>query len=171
MLNNIFLTGPVGVGKSTILYNALKELDVSLGGYITQRVYQKDYMKFIVKSLYDMEQHTIIEIDTNRNLKRVFTEVFENGLIHILDKSIDHSDLIVLDELGIAENDIEIFTTKVFQLLDSKKIVFGVLKDSDCEFLNQIRNRDDVIIIRITEENRDHILEEILGILRDLFLS
>lgn len=171
MLNNIFLTGPVGVGKSTILYNALKELDVSLGGYITQRVYQKDYMKFIVKSLYDMEQYTIIEIDTNRNLKRVFTEVFENGLIHILDKSIDHSDLIVLDELGIAENDIEIFTTKVFQLLDSKKIVFGVLKDSDCEFLNQIRNRDDVIIIRITEENRDHILEEILGILRDLFLS
>ena len=91
MLNNIFLTGPVGVGKSTILYNALKELDVSLGGYITQRVYEKDYMKFIVKSLYDMEQHTIIEIDTNRNLKRVFTEVFENGLIHILDKSIDHS--------------------------------------------------------------------------------
>lgn len=166
-MKNLFLTGEVGIGKSTILQKALKEINLSLGGYITQRVFEENYMKFIVKSLYDdREEYAIIKVDFDKELKEVFTESFETGLVTILDKSLKYRDLIVLDELGIVENDIDIFTSKVFELLDSKKIVFGVLKDEDCKFLNDIRDRDDVTIIRITKENRDYILEDILNLLK-----
>lgn len=166
-MNNLFLTGPVGIGKSTILQNILKEINLSIGGYITSRVYEEHYMKFVAKSLIDdLEHYTIIEVDTKKNLMKVFKESFETGLIQILDKSIKHTDLIVLDELGTAENDIDIFTSKVFEILDSEKIVLGVLKYSNCDFLSNIRKRNDVIIIRITEENRDHILEKVLDIIK-----
>ncbi|WP_236914835.1 nucleoside-triphosphatase [Clostridium sp. Cult2] len=165
-MNNLFLTGKIGVGKSTILKNALKELNLSIGGYVTERIFEGYYRKYIVKSLYDnMEEYIIVRVDSRDNSKEGFMEAFENGVISILDKSLKHRDLIVLDELGCVENDIDIFTSKVFELLNSKKIVFGILKDDYCSFLNDIRSRDDVIIIRITEENRDYILDHIINIL------
>lgn len=165
-VNNLFLTGKIGVGKSTILKNALKELNLSIGGYVTERIFEGYYRKYIVKSLYDnMEEYIIVRVDSRDNSKEGFMEAFENGVISILDKSLKHRDLIVLDELGCVENDIDIFTSKVFELLNSKKIVFGILKDDYCSFLNDIRSRDDVIIIRITEENRDYILDHIINIL------
>lgn len=170
MKTNLFLTGEIGVGKSTILQNALKEMNISIGGYVTERIFDGYYRKYIVKSLYeDIEQYTIVKVDSRDNSKEGFIESFENGVVSILDKSLKYTDLIILDELGSAENNIDIFTTKIFQLLDSKKIVFGVLKDDNCKFLNDIRNRDDVIIIRITMENRDSILKEIVDILKELY--
>ena len=165
-MKNLFLTGKVGVGKSTILKNALKEFDISVGGYITKRIFDGYYRKYTVKSLYDnKEEYTIVRVDSRDNSKEGFMSSFENGVVSILDKSFKHRDLIVLDELGCAENDMSIFTSKVFQLLNSNKIVFGILKDNNCKFLEDIKNRDDVIIIRITEENRDYISEEVVDIL------
>lgn len=165
-MNNLFLTGKIGIGKSTILKNALKELNVSVGGYVTKRIFEGYYRKYIVKSLYDnVEEYTIVKVDSRDNSKEGFMESFENGVVSILDKSFKYRDLIVLDELGCAENDINIFTSEVFELLNSEKIVFGILKDDNCKFLDDIKSRDDVITIRITEKNRDYILEEIVNIL------
>ena len=167
-MNNLFLTGKIGVGKSTILKNALKKIDLSVGGYVTERIFEGYYRKYIVKSLYDnKEKYTIIKVDSRDNSKKSFMEAFENGVVSILDKSLKYRELIVLDELGPAENDIDIFTSKVFEILDSKKIVFGVLKDDNCKFINDIKDRDDVIVITITEENRDFILEEVVEILKN----
>ena len=167
-MNNLFLTGKIGVGKSTILKNALKKIDLSVGGYVTERIFESYYRKYIVKSLYDnKEKYTIIKVDSRDNSKKSFMEAFENGVVSILDKSLKYRDVIVLDELGPAENDIDIFTSKVFEILDSKKIVFGVLKDDNCKFINDIKDRDDVIVITVTEENRDFILEEVVEILKN----
>ena len=166
-MKNLFLTGKIGVGKSTILKNALKEFDISIGGYITKRIFDGYYRKYMVKSLYDSnEEYTIVRVDSRDNSKEGFISSFENGVVSILDKSLKHRDLIVLDELGCAENNMNMFTSKVFQLLNSNKIVFGVLKDNNCKFLNDIKSRDDVVIIEITEENRDYISKEIIHILK-----
>lgn len=89
----------------------------------------------------------------------------------MLEESFQKRDLIVLDELGFMENDIHIFTSKIYELLDSDKVVFGILKDYDCEFLNRIRERDDTMIIRITQENRDLILNDILDLLKTFNLT
>lgn len=165
-MNNLFLTGKIGVGKSTILKNVLKAMDLSVGGYITTRIFEGYYRRYIVKSLCDTEEeHTIIRVDSRDNSKERFVKAFENGVVSILDKSLENSDLIVLDELGCSESDIIAFTSKVFQLLDSEKIVFGVLKDDDCRFLNDIKSRNDITIVTITKENRNYVLEEIIDIL------
>lgn len=169
-MNNLFLTGEIGIGKSTILKNALnelKELNLSIGGYTTRRVYEGYFRRFMVKPLYgDSEEYTIIRGDSRDRSKEIFIEAFQTNLISILDKSLRYSDLIVLDELGCAENDIDIFTSKVFELLDSSKIIFGVLKDADCTFLNNIRNRADVKVIRVNKNNRNYILKDVVEILR-----
>jgi nucleoside-triphosphatase len=167
LMYNLFLTGKIGIGKSTLLKRALKELNVSLGGYTTERVFEGYFRKYIIKSLYDNNTtYTILKVDSRDNSKEHFIDSFEKGALSILDKSLKERNLIVLDELGSAENDMSLFTDKVFKLLDSKKIVFGVLKENDCDFLNAIMAREDVIVITITEDNRDYIIEDIINILK-----
>jgi len=165
-LKNLFLTGKKGVGKSTLLNKALNELDLSKGGYITERVFDGYYRKYVAKSISEPEEnYTIIKVDSRDDSKEWFPLVFENQLVPLLDKSLS-KDIIVLDELGSSENGISKFTSKVFEILDSSKIVFGVLQDSSCEFIDGIKSRDDVKIITITEKNRDLLLDEIVSILK-----
>lgn len=166
-MHNLFLTGEVRIGKSTILKNVLEKVNVSIGGYITERNTQ-DYIKtFTAKSLYDgIGEHIIANVNTKDKSKEIFIDSFETGLTSVLNNSFKNRDLIVLDELGFMENDLDTFTSKVYELLDSEKPVFGVLKDFDCEFLNNIKNREDVIILKITKQNRDTILDKIICTLK-----
>lgn len=165
-MNNLFLTGRIGVGKSTILKKALNNINLSIGGYMTDRIFEGPYRRYVARSLKNpSEGYTIVRSDSRNKSKVCFPEAFEKGLVPILDKSLKDDDMIVMDELGSAEDDIDIFTSKVFELLDSKKIVLGVIKDEDCKFLNAIRSRKDVMVIRITEDNRDYIWEEVSHII------
>ena len=167
-MNNLFLTGEVGIGKSTILKDALEKINLSIGGYITERSIEDNIKTFTIKSLYDgVEKHVIAKSNAKDNSKEIFINSFEIELPSILDNSLKDRDLIVLDELGFMENDIDIFTSKVHELLDSEKPIFGVLKDYECKFLDNIRNRDDVRVVKITKENRDIILNEVLDILKN----
>jgi len=159
------LTGKKGIGKTTLQKKVLDKLDVSIGGYTTQRLFEGYYRKYVAKSLYDNKEYPIIRVDSRDDSKVWFHEVFEENLVPLLDKSLER-DLIVLDELGCSENNIIKFTSKVFELLDSSKIVFGVLKEDNCEFINNIKKRKDVTLITVTEENRDYLLDEILSILK-----
>ena len=166
-MNNLLLTGKVGVGKSTILKEVLEKLNLSMGGYVTERSVKNHIKTFTIRSLYNgIEKHNIAKINTIDYSKKIFINTFETVILSILDKSLEGRDLIVLDELGFMENDIDTFTSKVYELLDSEKIVFGVLKDFDCQFLNAIRSREDVIIVKNKEENRNTILDEIIEILK-----
>lgn len=167
-MKNLFLTGDIEVGKSTILKKILEKINMTMGGYITEKHIRDNTKTFIVKSLYNcVENHTIAKVNTKKRSKEVFLDSFESKLPSILDNSLKNRDLIVLDELGFMENHVGEFTSKVYEILDSKKPAFGVIKDFDCEFLNTIRNREDVIVVEITKNNRDFILEKITSILKD----
>lgn len=166
-MTNLFLTGDISVGKTTVLKQALDRIESSIGGFTTERIINGNLRSYVCLSLYDnTKQFTIAEVDSSDWSKRVFVKAFSKDLVSILDKSFKSRDLIILDELGNLENDITPFTDKIYELLDSDRVVFGVLKSYDCEFLNRIRNREDTIIIHITEENRDSVLDHILEILQ-----
>lgn len=165
-MKNLFLTGKKGIGKSTLLKKVLSKLDISIGGFTTERVFEGYYRNYIAKAYDTGEEYKIIEVDSRDDSKVWFPEVFEEKLIPLLDRSLD-KDLIVLDELGCSENNIHRFTSKIFELLDCPKIVLGVLKEDDCDFINSIKKRPDVKVIRVTEENRDNLVDEILDILKN----
>ena len=168
-MNNLFLTGKIGVGKSTVLKEVLERVNISIGGYITERIIHGPIRTYVIRSLYDnVEKFTIAKINSIDWSKEIFIDSFDTHIPLIIDNSIKNRDLIVLDELGSVENNIHIFTSKIYELLDSDRIVLGVLKDYDCEFLNNIRERDDVVIVEITEDNRNSILDDIIDILESL---
>lgn len=71
-MTNLFLTGQVGIGKSTILQEVLEKLNLSIGGYITEKVDEDNIRTFTVKSLYDgVEKYTIGKVN-KKNGSRIF---------------------------------------------------------------------------------------------------
>lgn len=166
-MSNLFLTGDIGIGKTTILKETLNKIDIPIGGFTTKRVIDDPFRIYVVRSLYDnIKESTIAKVDSRDWSREVFIESFSTEILSILKDSIRDRHLIVLDELGFVENDIHSFTSKVYELLDSDKIILGILKDYDCEFLNNIRARDDIIIKNITKNNRDSVLNDVLEILK-----
>ncbi len=171
-MKNIFLTGKKHIGKSTLIQNVLDGLNVSIGGYVTERIIKGNKKSYIVRSLYDnKESYCIANIDIVNCSREIFMDSFDVGIVSILEKSFKNSDIIVLDELGFFENDSQKFKYKIYELLDSDRIVFGVIKDHDCEFLNNIRKRNDILLIKITKENREEILNKLIKIINNLIIN
>lgn len=166
-MKNLFLTGNIRVGKTTILKHILEKVDVSIGGYITDRSYQDNIRKFTALSLYDnVSAFNIAKVDRNTFDKEIYLDTFKIHLVSLIEKSMKYRDIVVLDELGFMEDSISPFKKQIFSLLDSSTPVFGIIKKYDCDFLNSIRDRNDVIILEITESNRDSIEDYIIDILK-----
>lgn len=168
-MKNIFLTGKKRVGKSTLIQNILERLNLPVGGYITERTIENNKRSYIIKSLYDhSESYPIANINDMNCTREIFFDSFDTGIVSILEKSFKNRDIIILDELGFFENDSKKFKHKIYELLDSDKIILGVIKDYDCKFLNDIRKRDDISLIEVTEENREDVLDELMKIISNL---
>lgn len=166
-MNNIFLTGNIRIGKSTLLKKILREIQEPIGGFIEEKIVEEDKTLHNMISLYNGNSNNIIAACYNEGRKPdIFNEVFEKNAVEILKKSYEERNIIVMDELGFLESKCEAFKCAVKEILDSSKIVIGVLKKCDCEFVNSISNRNDVTLIYVTKENRDDLKEKLLSILK-----
>lgn len=171
-MHNLFLTAPSGTGKSTIIKKILCELNISIGGFQVERcINNEGNIYFDMISVKDKENNNIIgECTKNKNpIANIYT--FETKGVEILNTSLENSDLIILDEIGFLEETAEEFKSSIRKVLDSNKIVLGVLKELNSPFLNEIRNRTDISIVKVTLDNRNHIKDHILDILENWISS
>ena len=169
--NNILLTGDIKVGKSTIINKIInKYFECNyISGFKTLPFYEDEK----VKGYYmedQLEKGVIPNIENivgvkSTDCERCFgiTEVFEKKGVDILSKSIDsESDLVLLDEIGFFESEADNFKKSIHKILDSDNKVLGVLKKRNTEFIQSIRDREDVFIIEVTERNRNTMVDKIV---------
>ena len=169
-INNILLTGEIKVGKSTIINSVIEHYyyDKKVSGFKTLPLYEED----IVKGYYIEDQ---LEKDSKKDKENIvgvlseqnkgcigIVKTFENRGVEILQNALkSNTDLILLDELGFFESKAEKFKQTVIEVIESENRVIGVLKKKDTEFLNSIKERDDVWVIDVDIENRNDIEEQI----------
>lgn len=173
---NIFLTGNINVGKSTILKKIIKELKIKTSGFLTlPYIKQGELLGFYIKSLIDeseMLDYNKIYFIGRKSLNdrwEAYPEIFDSIGVRILKDSLkSKKDVIIMDELGFFETNALKFQEYVFRCLDSHKIVFGVVKPAKTVFLNNIRYRDDVLILEINKENRDNQYKKIKSIFEEV---
>lgn len=156
------------MGKSTIINKILTGYPGCVCGFRTLPYYEQGqlngfYLQPMIKELCS-EQLFFIGRCLENNRWEVFPEVFVTLGVDALDQCLKQKpDLIVMDELGFFERDAFKFHRKVFEVLDSTIPVLGVIKQADIAFLNTIRERRDVEVITVTEENRDDLHKAIVG--------
>jgi nucleoside-triphosphatase len=161
----IFLTGPVQVGKTTLIDRVLNRLALRIGGMRTRRVsLDRAHPRF---TLTDIGTGESSEFARRRGTEvDVDTRVFERAGAEAVRRGVREADLIVLDELGRMELEAEEFQRAVFESLDSEKPVLGSIKPEENPFLDAVRSHPAVEVIPVTEENRDALVEVVLGKLR-----
>lgn len=163
---NIFLTGERGVGKSTILNKGIDELKIKPTGFRTLPFYTNGELHGYYMDGLTVESRANKQFISKRNGNsyRAIIETFENFGVNILRDSLNSSsDIILMDELGFFENNAFNFQRRVFDCLDSNKLVIGVLKKANSPFLNSIKERKDIILIEIDIDNREEKYQEFIN--------
>lgn len=173
---NIFLTGDIQVGKTTLLNKVIDNIDSSIGGFQTNRTIKENgdmYEKeFFIYSLIDKNITYKIATINKHNDKfkpTVYNDAFEKVSDNIIKESLNCCDVIVLDELGFLESNAFNFQHSVFKALDSEKLVLGIIKPRSTPFLDKIKSRNDVILFEVNTENRDFLLNEIISTIKKYF--
>lgn len=176
MSNNIFLTGKMNTGKTTIIKKVVDELNLSTGGFMVGRdqgelgwssfyllpadVYLQNNENKINKI---KEKGTFVWKDKNKKIQ-LDSEVFDNYGVELLNKGIN-KDIIIMDELGRFEFEAYDFQNKVIEIVKSDKLVLGVIKLEKNNFLDKVRNILKIELIMVTEVNREklyrYLLEEL----------
>lgn len=176
MVKNILMTGRPGVGKTTAVKKILSALDLRPGGFYTEEIRAGRERKGFAIKTFGGKSGILAHID-NRGGPRVGKygvdiRSFESTALPELEDAIGSKKLIVIDEIGKMENFSCRFKDLVLQALDGPAPVLGVVTESGNGFISGIKQRKDVRLFRITLQNRDTIIPDILkllaGLTRDL---
>ncbi len=168
-LHNIFLTGEKGIGKTTIIYKILDHLNCDVDGYTVKSIVHGTLKDFYITSIKDHTKKALMATGdiTKRKIINIYEDSLNNFGAELINNCIKTNDIIVLDEIGFIESNCNNFKNAIINALNSNKLVLGVLKEFNGDFINSIRSRDDVILFRVDEKNRDETLSLILTVLNE----
>ncbi|MFQ5824446.1 MAG: NTPase [bacterium] len=166
-MKNILLTGRPGVGKTSLIQKIVHEFKGKAGGFYTQEIRNHN-------------RRTGFEIVTLLGIKGILSSVdikspfrvgkygvnlkdLEEIAVREIEKALQRDDLIVVDEIGKMELFSKNFQAVILKALNSPKPFLATITKSSNPFTDKIKKRNDVLLIEVTEENRNSIILEIIN--------
>lgn len=168
--SNILITGPIGVGKSTVLRNVLTYLDnrgVLYGTLFTQPVIQDGVR--VGYTLIDSSGRLCtfaseqIVSPIRFSKYRIDVKAFDQFGVAVLQTMLENKDVLIIDEIGLMEQTARLFRAKVQQCLDSDKLFIAVYQMRAGWFSSHLGERRDMCCFVVTEKNRDRIIHSIIN--------
>lgn len=161
---NIFFTGPIQIGKSTVINKILERYSrLKISGFRTQPIFENSVRKgFVLQSFDGCEKifaHTDMESPNVFDVYKFDSSVFETFGVDILKRSLKYSELIVMDEVGQMEKHAKAFGKMIAACLDSPINVLGAIQIRASWFSQIISQRFDTNLIVINKKNRGEIHE------------
>ena len=120
MKPHLFLTGPIGCGKSTAIQRALGKKLPFCGGFLTRR-YREPYLHFTLESPDGSRKETFL--DFSHGKPRLNSAVFAT-----LGPELLQGEILLLDEIGGVELLCPEFITGLETVLESDIPILGVIK-------------------------------------------
>lgn len=164
---NLLLTGLPGVGKTTVIRRVLQLLpkNLKVEGFFTEEVREGgERVGFQIVTL-DGQKAWLAKkgFQSPRKVGKYGVDVkaIESVIIPTLKRAIEHSDLIVVDEIAKMELSHPVFAQVVWECIESSKPVLGVIQRSRLPFLDKVRSRGDVLLFEVTQQNRNELPEKI----------
>ncbi len=176
---NILITGRPRVGKSTIIHRVVERLRLlgytEIGGFYTLEMSHEGKRAGFAIHTLDGRVGRLAEVGLESRFRLgnygIDMEQFESIALSALEEAIKGGMMVVIDEIGYMELKSSRFRELVLKALDSKPPVLATIMRSHFDFPDAIKARKDVMLMTITVDNRDRIVEEVVEIIRDYFSS
>lgn len=168
---HVFLTGPVQIGKSTLIEQALQALaPLRVGGFYTiSAPPQPDGSRPV--HLYPADEAVRLAGEGNCvGIRRAsgitsFPAAFETAGLAAL-AGTQGCELLVMDEIGRMERDAQRYTARILELLDAAVPILGVVqRQADTPLACAVRAHPRVRLLHVTQDNRSTLLPTILSTL------
>lgn len=156
MIRHVLFTGEIGAGKSTALRRMLTLLDADARGIET---YSPEPRGVLPKTLFlraygsEAQGERLCTIP-NRERKSV-APAFDTLAAALLEDARRKGGLVVIDEIGRLEWDARRYHEALRACLDGAGPVAGVLRKHQAGWADWIRQREDVLLLEVTPENRE----------------
>jgi nucleoside-triphosphatase THEP1 len=166
---NILITGRPRVGKSTLIKLCAQLLGSKAGGFYTEEISGEGIRGrrgFRLVTLAG-ESHILAEVDAESSYRvgryGVFLEVLDQLAAPALFQAIEnrHQPWILIDEIGRMEEGSEKFKQALLAALASSKRVLASIRWHDSPFTQAIKQREDVIIYKMTVPNRESLTRQV----------
>jgi nucleoside-triphosphatase THEP1 len=155
---NVFITGPPRCGKSTLMERLVSHIRKPITGFFTREITEKGRRIGFSITTLDGKEGVLAHV----NMKGRFTVGRYTVNLHDIDQIAVPSmlpstpdDVVVIDEVGRMECFSPIFKQVLIKVLDSDHQVVGSIAQKGDEFIQEIKARDDVLLFRVSPENRD----------------
>ena len=168
------ITGLPQVGKTQALLKVISLLEdagVTVGGMVTEAIIENgERVGFQVEDWATKEKAVMAHVDLHSKVMvgsyGVDLDAIERVGIPAIERAIESSDVIVIDEVGKMEVESPQFSVVVKKALESDKpILLTLHKKSRNPLIQDIRRRDDVRILEVTNLNKDFLPFKILRLL------
>jgi len=167
----IFLTGPPGIGKTTVLLKAvekLRSMGYRVGGMMSREVRERGVrVGFKIVDLSTGREgwlaHVRQPVGPKISKYRVNLSDLESVGVKSVREAVLNADLIVIDEVGPMELFSKPFRDAVKAALESGKPVLGTIHYRARDpLVTMIKSREDVEVLKVTAVNRGHLHETII---------
>lgn len=154
---HLLITGEKRVGKSTLLQAILEDFPADCGVKSIALYDDKPYpLKIVMFDVRDENKQIEVakRLDGNKFVSPL-TSAFEGEGLALLQGL--QGEIVMIDEIGYLENDATNYKKKLIEIFGSKRVV-GVIKNINSPFITEIKNRDDVFLVKIVDFNLPPIL-------------
>ena len=173
MGSKLMLTGPPGVGKTTLVLRVLEGLPPEAAcGFVTRELRRGGRrVGFAVETLAG-ESAVLAHVDTRSQHRvgryQVDLAAFESITLPAIDPARVTAPLIVIDEIGKMECLSDHFRELVVAALSSDRAVLATIALRGNRFIESLKNRPGVTLLHVSQQNRDRLVGQMVGWAREV---
>lgn len=157
MIKNILITGAPSSGKTTVIKKVLSSLPLKANGFYTEEERIEGKRVGFVLHTLDGKQGYLAhqDVQSEHHIRRYGVSVPNIEAIAVPSITPGENPVIILDEIGKMECFSPAFIEAAKRALDSSCIVIGTITLGGEGFIQEVKERSDVLIWEVTLENRD----------------
>ena len=161
------LSGSPGVGKTTLIRQALSSVKKKPGGFYTREIRSQTLRQGFEIVTLDGSSAILAHVDFQSPYRvskyGVNVDNLNNVGIVALRRAIQECDIVVIDEIGKMELFSLAFREAVLEALKSRRKVLGTIMLSPHPWADQIKKDARVKVLLVSKANHQQVLKEVLA--------